>query len=178
MKWSALVPLIVLMLLVAEKWRGLGRDPTFVPSPLIDRPAPALDLPGVAAGSPRVDSSALSGQVTLVNFWGTWCPGCHEEHGVLLALAGDGVRIVGVAFWDQPEVVREWLTARGDPYVALGVDLEGRAAIDWGVYGAPETFVIDRHGKVREKHVGPLTDDYVATRLKPLLAKLQAEGGA
>jgi cytochrome c biogenesis protein CcmG/thiol:disulfide interchange protein DsbE len=178
MKWSALVPLLVLVLLVAAMWRGLGRDPTYVPSPLIDRPAPAFDLPSVAATAPRVSDGALRGQVTLVNFWGTWCPGCRQEHELLMALSRDGVRIVGVAFWDQPAAVHDWLAANGDPYLGIGIDLEGRAAIDWGVYGAPETFVIDRQGRVREKHVGPLTDEYVALRLKPLLAKLQGEGGA
>lgn len=177
MKWSALVPLLVLVLLAAAMWRGLGRDPTFVPSPLIDRPAPAFDLPGVVDGAPRIAVEALQGQVTLVNFWGTWCPGCHEEHDILLALARDGVRIVGIAFWDHPATVRDWLAARGNPYVGLGIDLEGRTAIDWGVYGAPETFVVDRQGRVRAKHVGALTEDYVAQRLKPLLAQLQREGG-
>jgi cytochrome c biogenesis protein CcmG/thiol:disulfide interchange protein DsbE len=177
MRWSALVPLLVLVLLTIALWRGLGRDPTFVPSPLIDRPAPAFDLPGVAADRPRITAGDLRGQITLVNFWGTWCPGCHVEHGLLLALARDGVRIVGIAFWDEPAAVQEWLLARGDPYAGLGIDLEGRTAIDWGVYGAPETFVIDRDGKVRAKHVGPLTQEYVATQLMPLLAQLQREGG-
>lgn len=167
-RWGALIPLLVLALLAAAMWRGLGRDPTYVPSPLIGRPAPTL----AAAG---LDAATLEGEVTLVNFWGTWCPGCHEEHEQLMALARDGVRIVGVAFWDEPGAVRDWLAARGNPYLRLGLDREGRAAIDWGVYGAPETFVIDKRGVVRDKHVGALTPEVVATRLRPLLAALRAE---
>lgn len=177
MRWAALVPLLVLLLLAAALWSGLGRDPTFVPSPLVGRPVPAFDLPSLADPTRRITAADLRGEVTLVNIWGTWCAGCRQEHGVLLGLARDGVRIVGIDWKDDPDAARQWLRQLGDPYVLVASDAEGRVAIDWGVYGAPETFVVDRDGRVRDKHVGPLTPEVVATRIAPLLATLRQEGG-
>ena len=177
MRWSALLPLLVLLLLTAALWRGLGRDPTFVPSPLVGRAAPVFDLPDLDASAPRISDADLRGQVTLVNVWGTWCSGCRQEHAVLLDLARDGVRIIGIDWKDDPVAARAWLRELGDPYAAVAVDQEGRVAIDWGVYGAPETFVVDHEGKVRDKFVGPLTAVVVATRLEPLLATLRKETG-
>lgn len=177
MRWSALLPLLVLLLLAAALWRGLGRDPTFVPSPLVGLEAPAFDLPSLADPTRRITQADLRGQVSLVNVWGTWCGGCRKEHGLLLALARDGVRIIGIDWKDDPVAARAWLRDLGDPYALVAVDADGRVAIDWGVYGAPETFVVDKHGKVRDKHVGALTAEVVATRIAPLLAALQREAG-
>ncbi len=175
MKWSALVPLLALLLLAAAMWSGLGRDPTFVPSPLVGRPAPQFDLPTLADPTQRFTTADLRGTVTLVNVWGTWCGGCRQEHAVLLGLARDGVRIVGIDWKDDAAAARDWLRQLGDPYAMVAFDADGRVAIDWGVYGAPETFVVDRNGMVRDKHVGPLTAEVVATRIVPLLAALQKE---
>jgi cytochrome c biogenesis protein CcmG/thiol:disulfide interchange protein DsbE len=175
MRWGALLPLLVLLLLAAALWRGLGRDPTFVPSPLIGLPVPAFDLPSLTDPTRRVTDQDLRGQVTLVNIWGTWCAGCRKEHDILLALARDGVRIIGIDWKDDPDAARAWLRQLGDPYAAVAVDAEGRVAIDWGAYGAPETFVVDAAGRVRDKHVGALTAEVVATRIAPLIAALQQE---
>ena len=177
MRWATVVPLLVLVLLAAAMWMGLGRDPTFVPSPLVGRPAPAFDLPALTGPAPRVTAADLRDEVTLVNIWGTWCGGCRQEPAVLLGLARDGVRIIGIDWKDDPAAARDWLRQLGDPYVAVASDVEGRVAIDWGAYGAPDTFVIDRNGVVRDKHIGPLTAEVVATRILPLLAALQKEGG-
>lgn len=177
MRWSALLPLLVLLLLAAALWRGLGRDPTLLPSPLIGLPAPAFDLPSLTDPARRVTEADLRGEVTLVNIWGTWCVGCRKEHGVLLALARDGVRIVGIDWKDDPDAARAWLRQLGDPYALVAADADGRVAIDWGAYGAPETFVVDAAGRVRDKHVGPLTAKVVAERIQPLIAELRREAG-
>ncbi len=182
MRWSALLPLVVLLLLAAAMWRGLGRDPTFVPSPLVGKAAPAFDLPALDDPSRRITAADLRGEVTLVNIWGTWCGGCLAEHDELMQLAASGVRIVGID-WNMggqdPEIeaaaARRWLAERGDPYALAAADGAGRVAIDWGAYGAPETFVIDRTGRVRDKHVGPLTPEVVATRILPLVEALRRE---
>ena len=174
-RWVALLPLLMLLLLVAAFWRGLGRDPTFVPSPLVGVVAPAFDLPSLHDPAQRVGSAQLRGQVTLVNVWGSWCGGCREEHAELMALAASGTRIIGIDWKDEPATGLAWLKRFGDPYALVGADLEGRVAIEWGVYGAPETFVVDRRGMVRDKFTGPITPELAATRLKPLLAQLAAE---
>jgi len=174
--WSRFVPLLVLVLLVAALWRGLGRDPTLVPSPLIGRTAPAFDLPALHDATVRVRTTDLVGQPTLVNVWGTWCVGCRAEHAVLLDLARrGGARIVGLDWKDDREAARAWLRELGDPYAVVAFDAEGRVGIDWGVYGAPETFVLDRHGVIRYKHVGPLTAEDAARVLAPLLRQLAEE---
>lgn len=176
MKWASFVPLLVLALLVLAFWRGLGRDPTYVPSPLIGKPAPAFDLPALHDPAARVRATDLIGQPTLLNIWGTWCAGCRAEHDVLLAVARSGrVRLVGLAWKDDAVAARAWLDELGNPYSVVAFDADGRVGIDWGVYGAPETFVLDRHGVIRHKHVGPLTPDDIARVIEPLLHRLAQE---
>ena len=143
-----------------------------MPSALIDRPAPPLDLPPLAGRAGGLSSELLMGEASLVNVFASWCPPCRAEHPVLMRLAQDGVPIWGVNYKDEPEDARAFLAELGDPYRAIGADRSGRTAIDWGVYGYPETFVVDRRGRIRYRHVGPLTPHDLEARIRPLLDRL------
>lgn len=153
-----------------------GRDIAAVPSALIGAPAPATKLPPVEGlGLPGLDSSTFPGKVTLVNVWGSWCAPCREEHPVLMALSQDKrFDIVGLNYKDQAENARRFLGDLGNPFAAVGADGNGRAAIDWGVYGVPETFVVGRDGKILYKFVGPLSPQGAATVLMPEVEKALA----
>lgn len=156
--WRYLLPLGLFGVLVAFFWIGLGLDPGEVPSPLIGKPAPEFELPRLDDSSATVGTRDWKDQVVLFNVWGTWCVGCRQEHDTLLAIADSGiVPIYGLDWKDEPARAKQWLTQLGDPYVANAVDLDGRVAIDWGVYGAPETFLIDAEGNVIYKYIGPLS---------------------
>jgi cytochrome c biogenesis protein CcmG/thiol:disulfide interchange protein DsbE len=155
-----------------------NRDPSTLPSMLIDKPVPAMALAPLSGDLPGVDTTKLSGEVTLVNLFASWCAPCQVEHPVLLRLSRDDslkgrLRIVGIAFKDKPEEAKAWLARLGNPYAAIGTDLTGRAAIDWGSYGVPETYVIDRNGRVRYRQVGPITEDVWRDTLAPIIASLQ-----
>lgn len=154
-----LAPVAVFAALVAMFFVGLGKDPSYVPSPLIGRPAPTFSLPRLDDPALRLTQADLRGRFVLVNVWATWCSGCRQEHEALMQIAKQGeVPIYGLNWKDEAtDQARRWLEALGDPYTAVGVDADGRAAIDWGVYGAPETFLVDPDGIVRHKHIGPLT---------------------
>jgi cytochrome c biogenesis protein CcmG/thiol:disulfide interchange protein DsbE len=156
-----LLPFVILALfagLIAVFAVGLNRDPTFVPSPLIGKPAPDFDLPDLREPGKRVTAADLRGGMKLLNVWATWCSGCRQEHEALLAIAREsGVPIIGLNWKDDPEAARRWLQALGDPYAAVPVDAAGDVAIDWGVYGAPETFLIGPDGTVLYKHIAPIT---------------------
>jgi cytochrome c biogenesis protein CcmG/thiol:disulfide interchange protein DsbE len=141
-----------------------GGDPSRVPSALIGRPAPAFDLPALeglqAEGQPvpGLASGDLKGRTTIVNVWASWCGPCRQEHPILMELAKDPtIRVVGINYKDNPENARRFLGALGNPFAAVGVDANGRTAIDWGVYGVPETFVVGPDGTIRHKQIGPLT---------------------
>jgi cytochrome c biogenesis protein CcmG/thiol:disulfide interchange protein DsbE len=156
--WRFLAPIVIFGLLVAVFVVGLGKDPALVPSPLVGKPAPEFTLPRLDDPSQSLSRSDLLGKTSLVNVWGTWCAGCREEHDTLLALARDsGIPIYGINWKDDQQLAREWLATLGNPYVAVGVDQEGRTALDWGVYGAPETFLIGPDGTVLYKHIAPIT---------------------
>jgi len=149
------------------------RDPHELPSALIDKPMPAFDLPPLEAGA-AVTSASLRGQVVLVNFFASWCVPCRIEHPMLMRLANqDKLTIIGIAYKDQPRDARKLLADDGDPYRRIGVDLSGRTGIDFGVYGVPETYVIDRAGRIRKKFVGPLSPAVVDRELLPLLRQLE-----
>lgn len=156
-----------------------GEDISVVPSALIGQAAPATKLPpldGVTV--PGLDSDAFKGKVTLVNVWASWCGPCREEHPVLLGLASDDrFSIAGMNYKDKPENARRFLGDLGNPYKAIGVDETGRTAINWGVYGVPETYVIDRTGTIRYRHVGPLTPESVKSALLPEIEKALAAPG-
>lgn len=171
----ALLPVVVFAGLAVLFVIGLTRDdPSRVPSVLIGKPVPAFDLPPLAGMTrnglavPGLKSSDLAhGQTTLVNVWASWCGPCREEHPQLMALAAlDGLRVVGINYKDEPENARRFLGALGSPFAAIGVDRSGRTAVDWGVYGVPETFIVDGRGIIRHKFIGPITrsayDDFLA----------------
>jgi cytochrome c biogenesis protein CcmG, thiol:disulfide interchange protein DsbE len=152
---------------------GLTRDPSTLPSPLIDKPVPTFELPPLAGrDGPGFSSADLEGRVSLVNVFASWCVPCRVEHPLLMALAEDGVAIYGIDYKDPAEKAAGWLAELGDPYQAIGADQDGRVAIDWGVYGVPETFVVDREGRIRHRHVGPLQPRDIEETIRPLLEDL------
>ena len=147
-----------------------GRDA--LPSPLIGKPAPPFDLPLLHEPNKRVTNADLAGQPYVMNVWGSWCPECRVEHPVLTQFAlTKRVRFIGYNLKDERPDALRWLEQFGNPYMMVLADVEGRTAIDWGIYGAPETFLIDRNGVIRWKHVGPLTDEIIAKELMPALQK-------
>jgi cytochrome c biogenesis protein CcmG, thiol:disulfide interchange protein DsbE len=172
-----LLPLLAFFALGVLLFNGLGKDPRIVPSVLIDKPAPAFDLPELRAADQRVSSESLKGEPYLLNVWASWCFACRIEHPVITDLAKSGlVRVVGFNYKDAPEDAKRWLAQFGDPYSDIAQDLDGRIAIEFGVYGAPESFLIDGQGVIRHKIIGPLTPEIVEREIKPKLAELK--GGA
>ena len=168
-----LIPLILFALLVAVFVKGLDpeRDLNELPSPFLGKPAPTFDLPGLKDPSTRVGTARYDGETTLVNVWATWCVGCRQEHDFLLGLARDNeIPIYGINWRDNRQEALRWLDQLGDPYVASGYDGDGRVGIDWGVYGAPETFLIGRDGTVLYKHLGPLGPVTWEQEFVPLIA--------
>jgi len=173
-----LLPLLVFLGLAGLFLSQLlsGRDTSEIPSALIGLPAPQTDLPPLeGVNLPGLETKNFSGKVTLVNVFASWCAPCREEHPVLLGLSQDKrFTLAALNYKDQPENARRFLGDLGNPYQAIGVDPAGRAAIDWGVYGVPETFVIGKDGKIAYKHVGPLTADSVRALLLPQIEKALA----
>ncbi|MCX7303028.1 MAG: DsbE family thiol:disulfide interchange protein [Hyphomicrobiales bacterium] len=169
------VPLLLFLVLAALFLSQLlsGRDSAEIPSALIGQPAPKTNLaPLEGMALPGLDSRTFAGNVTLVNVWASWCAPCREEHPVLLQLSRDKrFAIAGMNYKDTPENAQRFLSGLGNPYSTVGVDGSGRAAIEWGVYGVPETFLVGKDGKIRFKHVGPLTEQAVATSLMPEIEK-------
>ena len=161
------VPALILAALIALLAIGLTRDPTRIPSPLIGKPAPAFSLP--LAGGGTLTNAQLQGRPALVNFFASWCGPCLQEHPLLMELAAQGVNIIGVNYKDEPADAEAWLARHGNAWRAIARDLDGRVAIDWGVYGVPESFVIDAQGIIRFKQVGPLTREAWDRDIAPLL---------
>ncbi len=176
-RWLPLVVFAVIAaLLAAGVWLSRDPDRDALPSPLIDRPAPEFELPVLHAPDYMATSADLAGAPYVLNVWGSWCPGCRDEHQVLTDFAETRrVRLVGYNWKDEPDDALRWLEQFGNPYWLVVADYEGRYAIDWGIYGAPETFLIDANGIVRWKHVGPMTEESVRTGLLPALDEV--EGG-
>ncbi len=176
--WLALLPLIAFVALAALRFvRLYAGDASRIPSALIGQSAPALNLPGLGGAPGLADVDLRQGHVTLVNIFASWCVPCHEEHEYLMALAADpalkakGVVLVGVAQKDSPENIRRFLGAGGDPYAKVGLDGDGRAGIDWGVYGVPETFIVKGDGAIAFKQVGPIDADTLESVVKPEILK-------
>ena len=176
----SLVPLGLFLLLFALLGLGIYRvseDPGFsrnVPSVLIDKPAPDIVLPDLFDLSRTVRSADLKGKVWLLNVWGTWCPECWREHKFLMYLArNEGVPILGIDWRDEAAEARKMLAQEGNPFIAVGFDPESSSIMDWGVYGAPETFLVDKQGIVRWKHAGGLNQQLWRDELKPLMAELE-----
>lgn len=177
--WLVALPLIAFAVLAGLFWFRLGAgDPARIPSALIGRPAPQTSLPpleGLIAGGvqvPGLDPAAFKGQVSVVNVWASWCVPCHDEAPLLLQLAQDKrIRMIGINYKDAPDNARRFLGRYGNPFNALGVDANGRASIEWGVYGVPETFVIGRDGAIAYKLIGPVTPENFDRVLKAEIEK-------
>jgi cytochrome c biogenesis protein CcmG/thiol:disulfide interchange protein DsbE len=170
-----LVPLAIFTLLVAFLYRGLSLDPKLVPSPLVGKPVPRFTLTRLDNPAVTISDADFKGKVTLLNVWATWCVSCRREHETLVQLSKTGqIEIYGLNYKDNREDANRWLSQLGNPYVANAFDSDGRVGIDWGVYGAPETFIIDREGIIRHKHIGPLTIDIINDEILPLVAKLKS----
>ena len=164
------IPLVVLIALIGLFVFGLQRDPRLVPSPLIGKAAPAFDLPTLDGTPPRMTQADLEGAPVLVNFFASWCAGCQEEHPYLMQLTQSGqVKLLGIDYKDAESDLRPWLGRKGNPYGQILTDLEGRAGIDWGVYGVPETFVLNSRGTIIYKQIGPMTPDVWEHEIQPLL---------
>ncbi len=171
-----LLPLVLLAGLLLYFKLGMTRDPSIIPSALIGKPAPAFSLPAIEGREGGLSSGAFIGQVTLLNVFASWCISCRIEHPELLKIATSGeARLVGLNWKDKPGDGARWLAELGDPYAAIGDDATGRVAIDYGVSGAPETFVIDRKGIIRHKIIGPITPEVWESELRPLLRELNDE---
>lgn len=174
-----LLPLAAFALLALLLYAGVrmnsGRDTSEIPSPLIGKPMPAFALPSFDDPARIVTQKDLLQRPTLVNVWGSWCPGCRIEHPVITQLARSGkVRVVGYNYKDTREDAARWLQQYGDPYELIIVDEEGRAALDWGIYGAPESFLLDASGIVVWKTVGPIDQDTIRDEIEPRLEKMAA----
>jgi cytochrome c biogenesis protein CcmG, thiol:disulfide interchange protein DsbE len=170
-----LIPLAVLIVLVVFLAIGLELNPREVPSPLIDKPAPAFQLTRLDDPARTVTLEELRGQVWLLNVWASWCVACLQEHPVLVEFSRSGtVPIYGLNYKDKPDAAAAWLGKHGNPYTVSIVDADGRVGIDYGVYGVPETFLIDKQGVIRYKHIGPVTPDVLNHKILPLVRKLQA----
>jgi cytochrome c biogenesis protein CcmG/thiol:disulfide interchange protein DsbE len=170
-----LIPLAVFLVLVAFLAIGLKLNPREVPSPLIDKPAPAFQLARLDDPAQTVTLADLRGQVWLLNVWASWCVACLEEHPLLVEFSRSGtVPIYGLNYKDKPDAAAAWLGKHGNPYTLSIVDADGRVGIDYGVYGVPETFVIDKQGVIRFKHIGPVTPEVLNDTILPLVRRLNA----
>lgn len=179
--WLTLLPVALFALLAVLFYRGLSGNPADVPSVLINKPVPAftlapiagLDLPGLASDDLK------KGEVTLVNVWASWCVPCREEHPMLMELASrEDLRVVGINYKDDPENARRFLVTLGIPFSAIGADPNGRAAVDWGVYGVPESFLVDGRGTIRMKWIGPLTREALTKQIIPKIEEIRRGGGS
>ena len=180
MKTSRWLPLaafaLLAALLAAGVWMSRKPNRDALPSPLIGKPAPEFALPVLHDPTYMVKLSDLRGQPFLMNVWGSWCVECRVEHPVLTKFAATKrLRVVGFIWKDETAAALRWLELFGYPYMVVLSDVEGRTALDWGVYGAPESFLVDGRGIVRWKHVGPLTDELIAKELLPMVAKIEAD---
>ena len=178
MRLTFLIPLGVFALVVVLLGVGLTLNPRDVPSPFIGKPAPPFAVPQLHAPQETLSNAVFHGQISLLNVWASWCVSCRQEHPLLIELAKAGrVPIYGLNYKDQRNAALDWLGRLGNPYRASAFDADGRVGIDYGVYGVPETFVIDRNGIIRHKFTGPLTREAIDTILLPLVEQLQGETG-
>lgn len=178
MNWRYLLPIGIVLGLMGILAIGLTLDPRKLPSPLIGKPAPAYQLPRLHQPDRLISQKELLGQIHLVNVWASWCVACREEHAQIKQLAQDyQLPIIGLNYKDTRTQALNWLQQFGDPYQAIAVDADGKVGIDWGVYGVPETFIIDRRGHIRYKHVGPIKPDDINGTLLPVIRQLSQENG-
>jgi len=174
LRLGVLVPLVVFLVIGVFLGIGLTLDPRKLPSPLIGKAVPEFELPPVKGRTLGLAASDLRGEVSLVNVFASWCTACRDEHPLWMQVQKSGlVPIHGLDYKDKPDDAQAWLKELGDPYTRTGADISGRVGIDWGVYGVPETFVIDRNGVIAYKHIGPITAKSLNETLLPLIRKLQ-----
>jgi cytochrome c biogenesis protein CcmG/thiol:disulfide interchange protein DsbE len=174
MKAKFLIPLLLFVILVGFLAVGLNRDPHEVPSPLIGKPAPAFELPQLADAAKTFSPESMKGKPWILNVWASWCVACREEHPVLVELGKLQVApIIGLDYKDKREDATAMLARQGNPYLLSAFDAKGRVGIDYGVYGVPETYIIDKTGVIRFKYIGPLTMDLLNQKIIPLLAELK-----
>ncbi len=168
------IPLVLFLALAIVLTIGLYLDPRLVPSPLVGKPVPKFDLPPVQGRALGLGTTHLLGEVSLVNVFASWCTACRDEHPLLMRLAAsDMVPVHGLNYKDAAEDAARWLDSLGDPYTRTGADLDGRVGIEWGVYGVPETFIIDRRGHIAYKHVGVITQNDLEETILPLVQRLR-----
>lgn len=171
-----ILPLVAFLVLAAFLLKGLDLHPHEVPSPLIDKPAPAFSLPQLHEPAKKFSPADMKGKVWLLNVWASWCESCKDEHPVLLALAQQNVvPIYGLDYKDTRKDAEAWLRQAGNPYTNVASDADGRVGIDYGVYGVPETYVIDKQGIIRYKQIGPVTLSNLQKTILPMVQKLEAQ---
>lgn len=174
MRAKFLIPLLLFVVLVVFLAIGLNRDPREVPSPLINKPAPAFTVPQLEQSHQTFSPASLKGQVWILNVWASWCVACREEHPMLVELAKSQIApIIGLDYKDKREDALAMLARQGNPYVLSAFDANGRVGIDYGVYGVPETYVIDQAGIIRFKHIGPITSEILNQKIYPLIRELK-----
>jgi cytochrome c biogenesis protein CcmG, thiol:disulfide interchange protein DsbE len=171
-----IIPLVLFIVLAVFLALGLQLKPHDIPSPFINKPAPLFSAPKLLAATEKLSTNDLKGKVWLFNVWASWCVSCREEHPILNEFAKQKtVTIVGLNYKDETDAAKKWLDTLGNPYDVSIMDADGRIGIDWGVYGVPETFVVDKKGIIRLKHTGPITPDAIQNIFLPLINQLQAE---
>ncbi len=173
-RWWLFVPLLVFFVMSVFLLRGLGRDPNAMPSALIDKPVPAFEL-AILGGDSAANQSVFLGEPSLLNVWATWCASCRAEHPFFNKLSSEGVRVIGLNYKDDPNAALRWLERLGNPYALSVMDLDGRLGMDLGVFGAPETYVVDSRGIIRAKHVGVLDETVWQEELLPLWRQIQQD---
>jgi len=171
-----LAPLAIFLVLAGFLYKGLSLKPHEVPSPFINKPAPDFVLQKLDDMSTKFSNKEMLGKVWLLNVWASWCVACRAEHPLLVQMAREGtIPVYGLNYKDLPSKAKAWLDEHGDPYVLSAVDYEGKVGIDYGVYGVPETFIIDKKGVIRHKVIGPLTADILQKKVTPLVKELESE---
>jgi len=171
-----LLPLVVFLTVVGFLAVGLNLDPREVPSPLVGKPAPMFSLPRLDNPEKTISTKDMLGKVWLFNVWASWCGACRDEHPVLVNLSKSGaVPIYGMNYKDTRPEAQQWLEAGGNPYIASAMDADGRVGIDYGVYGVPETYVIDKAGVIAYKQIGPVTEEVLRNKILPLVKRLQTQ---
>jgi cytochrome c biogenesis protein CcmG/thiol:disulfide interchange protein DsbE len=169
-----MLPLVAFVVLVGFLAVGLNLNPREVPSPLVGKPAPTFELPQLADAGKKFSPAEMKGKVWLLNVWASWCVSCRQEHPLLVEMArAQVVPIVGLDYKDQREDGLRWLKQYGNPYDMVAFDADGRVGIDYGVYGVPETYVIDQAGVIRHKHIGPVTSEALEKKILPLIRELK-----
>jgi len=171
-----LLPFIIFFSIIILLWRGLALHPNQIPSPLLNKSTPQYSLPNLFDANHPTTQKDLLGKVTLVNVWASWCPACAEEHEYLVQLAQEqNINFYGINYKDDSAAALKILKTAGNPYKIVAIDQSGNAAIDWGVYGAPETFIVDKKGIIRYKQIGPITPDIWDNKLKSIVNQLENE---